>query len=437
MQNHPSQGIFTMKLSLRIQPLTFALCLFFPVYALAVHSGGDNGGDIWVDGPDAVQPGVDSNFPAVAIDSLGRSIYVWTAFGSDRNDIYLRRFNAVGEPLEDPVLINTFTEDDQLFPRVAVSNDDSFLVVWQSEEPDSEVNVDRKFVRSQAFNANAVRVGPELLVNTLLTGVATNINADVAALKGGGYVVVWRSRKTPGTDDWLGIQARLITAGGTALGGQFQANALIGKSENFPAVSELSDGGFLVVWTNPEVHGRRFKADGTAIGDDFQINTFITGAEAETDAVLGQDGKVLVVWKDEEESGDDREIRGRLLSQNAATLGSDFRINTFTAGVQDNVRAGDYGPAGFFVVWESEGGVGDDNDSRSIQGRIVTGIDQFNGAQFQLNDWITGAQQHPGIGGRNGNIAVAWRSNGNIDTNSAVIVGQIWSVCGIYCDGFE
>lgn len=413
------------------------ICLLFPIPALAVHGGGDNGGDIWVDGPEEVQPGVDSNHPDAAMDKFGRSIYVWSAFGSDRNDIYLRRFDATGKPLKDPVLINTFIEDDQFFPRVAVSEDGSFLVVWQSDEPDSDVNVDRKFVRCQAFDADANPVGSELLVNTLLTGEAVDINADVAALKGGGYVLVWRSRKSPGPDPNMSIQARLVGANGAAQGGQYQVNSLLGKSEKDPTVTELADGGFLVVWTDPEVHGRRFTADGNPVGDDFQINTFTTGAEAEPDAVLGLNGQVLVVWKDAEEAGDDREIRGRLFRQNLTAQGSDFRINTFTTGVQDNVKAGDYGLFGFFVVWESEGGVGNDIDFRSIQGRIVTGNDQFNGSQFQLNVWTAGGQQHPGIGGRDGNIAVAWRSAGNADTNKAVIVGQIWSVCGIYCDSFE
>jgi len=419
-----------------LQQSALLICLLQPISTLANHAGGDNGGDIWVDGPKEKQPGAGS-FPDAAMDKFGRSIYVWHAFGTERNDVYLRRFDDTGKPLKDPVMVNTFTDDDQSFPRLAINEDGSFLVVWQSEEFDSEANTARKFVRSQAFDADAMPLGPELQVSTLLTGEAVDINADVAALKGGDYVVVWRSRKSPGADINMSIQARLIGGNGAAMGGQFQANSTPGNSENYPTVTELADGGFLVVWTTPEVQARRFSADGTPVGDDFQINTFTTGTEAEPDAVTALDGRVMVVWKDTEEAGDDREIRGRLFSQNLTPKGSDFRINTFTVGVQDNVKAGDYGSIGFFVVWESEGGVGNDLSSRSIQGRIVTGNDQFNGRQFQLNVWTAGAQNHPGIGGRDGNIAVIWRSAGNEVVNGAVITGQIWSLCGIFCDGFE
>jgi len=67
----------------------------------------------------------------------------------------------------------------------------------------------------------------------------------------------------------------------------------------------------------------------------------------------------------------------------------------------------------------------------------VTGSDQFTGAQFQLNIWTEGRQRFPGIGGRDGKIAVAWESNEFRDDAGAVIVGETWSICGIFCDGFE
>ena len=107
----------------------FVLCLLLPIPALATHAGGDNGGEIWVDGPADVQPGVGPNRADATIDNLGRSIYVWATFisTSNRNDVYLRHFDAAGNPLTDPIQVNTLTDDDQFFPRVAVSADNSSL----------------------------------------------------------------------------------------------------------------------------------------------------------------------------------------------------------------------------------------------------------------------------------------------------------------------
>ncbi len=164
-----------------LQRFILLICLLLPSMVLATHAGGDNGGDFWVDGPAKVQPGINRNIPDVSIDKFGRSIYVWYAFGSvggDRSDVFLRRFDAAGEPLKDPVMVNTSTEDDQFFAREAVSEDGSFLVVWQSDEPDSEVNVDRKFVRSQALAADPSCDNPNL---TGIISTDTSYSGEVFA----------------------------------------------------------------------------------------------------------------------------------------------------------------------------------------------------------------------------------------------------------------
>ena len=418
------------------QSILFAcLLLLGSAPSMATQSGGENGGEIWVDEPS----GSDVIDPGATIDNQGHSIFVWSEFlfGGTRHDVLLRRFDAAGQALKDPVIVNTTTEDSQRYPHVAVSDDGSFLVVWQSKDFDNDVAADRQSVRSQAFDPDANTVGSELLINTLSTNQSTDIFADVAALKGGGYVVVWRSANSPGADSAMSIQARRIGANGAALGGQFQANSTVGQREDYPVVTELAEGGFLVTWARPAVHGRQFEADGTAVGNDFQINTFIAGSKSETDVALGPDGRVLVVWTDAENNAERWEIRGRIFSQSLAAQGDDFRINTFTADEQDDGKVAGYGPAGFFVVWTSTGSVGNDNDNKSIQGRIVTGSDQFLGPQFQVNISTISVQNTPGIGGQGDTVAVVWRSGTFEGDNGAYILGQTWNICGIFCDGFE
>jgi hypothetical protein len=46
-------------------------------------------------------------------------------------------------------------------------------------------------------------------------------------------------------------------------------------------------------------------------------------------------------------------------------------------------------------------------------------------------------QINPGIGGRDGNVAMAWFSARNAETSANVIMGQYWKLCGIFCNGFE
>jgi hypothetical protein len=280
-------------------------------------------------------------------------------------------------------------------------------------------------------------VGTEQLLSTLATNGTTPIGADVAALRDGGYVVAWHSGNTFGDDANTSIQARRIGANGEPLAEQFQVNSITGNAQRSGAVTELADGGFLVVWMIPELRGRQFGADGTPVGEGFQINTLTVGGEFEPDAVMHEDGRVLVVWQDDEEAGDNWEVRGRLFSPSLVAQGADFRINTLISGAQEIPRAAAYEQGGFFVVWESGVSAGDDNDPTSIEGRIVTGRDQFAGPQFQVNEWTPEDQRFPGIGGKNGRIAVAWDSQSGPETPDSAILGQFWYICGIFCDSFE
>jgi len=416
------------------------LILLLPIPALAVPVG-EHAGEILIDGPVEVQPGADPANPDVVVDESGRSIWVWDGTPSTtRKEVFLRVFPADGGPPGDPVQVNTYDDNNQHFPRVAVKDDGSFLVVWLSREPpESGDTFTRNVVRSQAFDANVNPVGGEQLISTLDPLLTTDNKVDVAALSGGDYIVVWRSSQTPEPgDSSTSIQGRRIGANGVPLAGQFQVNSTqTSASERFPAVTELADGGFLVVWTATEVHGRRFNADFNPVSNDFDINTLTTGTETQTDVTVHEDGQVLVVWTDQEDKAEVTEIRGRLFSQNLIAQGSDFRINSLIAGTQNNPRTANYGTGGFFVVWQSDASAGDDNSPPGIEGRIATGSDQFAGPEFQLNQWTSGKQQFPGIGGKNDRVAVGWDSSTNVDSLASVIYGQFWSICGIFCDGFE
>jgi hypothetical protein len=296
---------------------------------LAGGQGIEAGPEIWIDGLGTVPPGTGRSVPDSAVDDIGRRIHVWGAFTSERNDVFLRRFDALGNPLEDPRMVNTTTEDDQSIPRLAVASDGSFLVVFQSDELDPGLGVDRKVIRSQAYDANGDPVGPEQRLSTVLTNRATDAFADVAALRvadgsPGGYAVVWASLNSAGTDNDTSVQGCMVSAAGVP-GQQFQVNSGESGFQDHPSVTELADGGFLATWTSQsQIVGRRFNAAGGPIGGDFVISTAFISQKLSNDAAIGWDGKVAVVWADQEEDGTDaREIRARLFDADLVAVRRD------------------------------------------------------------------------------------------------------------------
>ena len=411
------------------------------------------GPEIWVSGPEVDKFAGAVRFPDVAVDEFGQRIYVWqNAFpvNPQRSDIILRRFGPDGLPLEDPRVINTTTDSDQGWPRVAVSADGSFLVVWQSFEDDS--GTFRYWVRSQAFLASGQPDGVEQLLSTVSTGSGTDANVDVAALRksdgsSGGYSVAWRSFNTTGGDNSsASIEMRLVSAGGVPTGPQMQINSIIAGQQDDPAVAELADGRFLVVWTNPELQGRIFSAAGAPSGPQFQINTAFSSTKSEPDVAIGWDGVVAVVWEDPEDAGDGDEVRARLYKLSGAdliALGPDFRVNTLATNEQEFPRLGDYGPMGFLVTWQSDSSVGTDPDD-SIQARLMTGQNTFSSDQVQYSVWETDAltttnKENPASHGWYGRVASAWRSVGNDQDPSPFdehITGRDIEYC-LYCDDFE
>ncbi len=392
--------------------------------------------ELWIDGPDAVQPGTGREFPGAAIDAFGRSIYVWDAFnaGDDRNDIYLRRFSTAGVPLADPVQVNGYTDDDQRNPRVAAGFDGSFLVVWRSEEPGPNPgDPSGHWVRSRKFDPAGNPVGSEEYVNTQNAAIAGGaLRVDVAALRGGGYVVVWRSAVGSGTDPGISIQARLLSAAGVPQGNPFQVNFEEALSQEHCAVAALADGGFVVVWTVPGVAIRRFAANGAPVSGQLDVNLGTSGFFA--DVAAGKDGRVAVVWQ---EGG--TEIRARLYDSTLSPLGTEFVVNDVLDTDPDAPQVASYGGEGFLVIWESFTGVGGDASSQSIEGRLVTGVDQFAGPQVQVNLYEVNAQHQPAIGGSSYWLALGWQSGSNPDepTDDAILGYGIDLCGGLFCDDFE
>jgi Ca2+-binding RTX toxin-like protein len=86
----------------------------------------------------------EQTWPAIATLADGRFIIVWQS--ADPGDgsggcIRARAFNAGGMPISNDFIVETFTTDDQLRPKVAVLADDRVIVTWFGDEGDSSNDI--------------------------------------------------------------------------------------------------------------------------------------------------------------------------------------------------------------------------------------------------------------------------------------------------------
>ena len=414
--------------------LTSALLAVASAQALGGGPGYDIRDEYWVDGPASIQPGTERGFPDVAVGPNGVVVHVWEAFTNNRNDIFFQRFDLSDEPIGDPApppqLVNTLTANDQRDARVAIRSDGGFFVVWASVEPDPNDNGNfRKWVRGQLLDADGTPLGSEQLISEIASGTSGDINATVAALNDGSFVVTWASINGFGSDSQpcipdappgcnsFSVQARQVNSAGSAVGGQFQINDEVDSSQSHPSVVASTDGGFVVFWesfsgndgdpSSGSIQGRRFAADGTPLGGDFQVNTTTPGSQDSPEAAIDDEGRILVVY--ESFDTDSNLVRARLFDRELNPVGDDFVVPSFTADADQNVPrvAGGFGY--FLVAWSVFGGVGTDTDF-AVNGRVVRGSDQFDGAQFQVNVFEDTSQTAPAVGAHGAEAVVSWRS---------------------------
>src|SRR2546430_14781880 len=78
-----------------------------------------------------------------------------------------------------------------------------------------------------------------------------------------------------------------------------------------------------------------------------------------------------------------------VVAQAQLAHGPELQVNTYTTGGQGHPQVAS-GPRGtFVVVWTSDGSLGTDTDSTSIQGRRYDANGNPQGPQFQVNSYTT------------------------------------------------
>lgn len=147
--------------------------------------------------------------PALAVHGDGAFVVVWTTqYGDDHpaaqasdHSITVRRYSSSGAPLGDEEHINLFSAGNQVDPAIAMNDDGSFVVVWESAS--AYLTFDPRDdslggVFGRCFDATGIGGNTEFHVNTYTPGRDTDLS--VAGDGGGNFVVVWNR-----SEDYYGI----------------------------------------------------------------------------------------------------------------------------------------------------------------------------------------------------------------------------------------
>jgi hypothetical protein len=323
------------------------------------------------------------HLPSVAVADDGDFVVVWASVPPVFPDITIQgqRFASDGSVQGAQFKVNTSSMfvQSQVNVSVGAAAAGGFVVAWQSR---SSLGTDTSYysIQGQRYASDGSAQGTQFQVNTYTTGAQSSGASAVAVAPDGDFVVVWTSPGSFGTDtSGFSVQGQRYASNGSAQGGQFQVNTYTTNAQTGSAVAATPDGGFVVVWTSSgssgtdasssSVQGQRFASDGSAQGAPFQVNTYTTNGQSGSAVATTADGGFVVAWESYGSSGTDTSnfsIHGQRFASDGSRQGAELQVNTYTTSTQwhASVAAADGG--NFVVVWDSTGSSGTDTSDFSV-----------------------------------------------------------------------
>jgi hypothetical protein len=222
---------------------------------------------------------------------------------------------------------------------------------------------------------------------------------------------------------------------GVPLGPEFQVNTFTVDDQAFPTLI-LDPNQVTVVWASDTQDGsgagvfaQRFSTQGVPQGTEFRVNTFTPGGQyVVAGDTINPAGDFIIVWTSASQDGSAHGVFAQRFSASGATLGGEFRVNTFTTGFQGYPSVSDGGADDFVIVWHSDG---QDGSQNGIVGRRFSDTGTALGSEFLVNSYTTGNQVFPTVAGGPGNdFVVIWTSAGQ-DGSGEGLFGQTFSPAGV------
>jgi hypothetical protein len=173
---------------------------------------------------------------------------------------------------------------------------------------------------------------------------------------------------------------------------------------------------------------RAAAAQGDPVGPEFRVNTYTTGIQHEPSVALDAAGNFVVLW---ESSGQDGSLSGIFAQRYdgaGSPLGGEFRVNTYTTSSQSRPSAAHDSAGNFVVVWQSSG---QDGMEEGIFAQRYASTGAPLGGEFRVNARTWSSQGDPGVASDPaGNIVVVWQGSGHESSSGPDIFAQRYDSAG-------
>lgn len=262
--------------------------------------------------------GSQSDPAVVAMPDGGFAVAFYSLFNSDY-DLYARRFD-VNLNLVRTDLIDTTNNFDTNDPDITPFANGSYVITYTAGVTAGGADTD--IVARIVSPTGTVGGAFDILNQT-----DNRTDSQVARLSNGNFVVVFQDEFNGDSTD-TDILFRIMTAAaGQVVGPTLVAGAGSTEMEFQPDVAALSGGGFVVVWAEPDaaagdVHATIYNNAGGVVRSNFLVNTTQSGLQWIPDVLALDDGGFLVSWND----GTAQLLSAQHFNAGGDKVGSEFTV---------------------------------------------------------------------------------------------------------------
>ncbi len=349
--------------------------------------------------------------PSVAMLEDGGFVVTWSSMSQDGDNtgIFAQRYDQYGDPVGSEFQVNSYTTGEQDRPVIAALEGGGFVIVWRSDGADG----DSYGISGQRYGADGLPDGTEFTINTTTT--SWQFDPDVTAVGGGGFLVTWQSVSGADPSGW-GTYAQLFDDTGAQVSGETLINTETDFNQESPATADLANGA-VIVWASQHqdgsgwgIYGQRFDANGAPAGGEFPINATTADEQAAPDVAGLEDGGFVVVWRSFAQDGSGYGVYGQRYDASGNAVGGEFAVNTHVTDDQLDPVVTALADGGYVVVWSS---MLQDGFSHGVYGQRYDAAGNPDGGEFLINTFVSGQQYQPAITAMpDGGFLVTWTSDG-------------------------
>ncbi|MBL4645515.1 MAG: hypothetical protein JKY99_03535, partial [Rhizobiales bacterium] len=229
------------------------------------------------------------------------------------------------------------------------------------------------------------------------------------------------------------ITVDVAVATGLVAGAETLVNTNTSGNQHVSQVAGLTGGGHVVVWADSNnldgdgysVRGQLYNVDGSELGSEFQVNTYSAGDQSYPSVTSLSDGGFIVSWTSENQDGSGTGIFGQRYDSSGATVGAEIAINSgMSSGNQFYPGIASLSDGGFVATWQDANGT-------AVRGRVFDANGAQVGSVFQANTYNANNQTTPSVTGLvDGGFIICWSSWGQ-DGSQGGIFGQRYDASGV------